>query len=102
MPELGILDATLTKEIETRFTYHPPGGDQATRYGLIRDKAKEFAYVLAENCPKSPDLTKALNHLDIAVMLANASIARNETHEPLDCPPDADFFANTNTAGLIV
>lgn len=68
----------MSKEIESRFTYHSPKGDQAERYQRIRDKAKELAYVLSECCPASPDFTKALNHLDIAVMLANASIARNE------------------------
>ncbi len=66
------------EEINTRFTYHPPKNDQPERYNRIREKAREFAFVLMENCPNSPDFTKALNHLDITVMLANASIARNE------------------------
>lgn len=68
----------LVKDIEGRFTYHPPKGDQPERYRMIRDKAKELALLIAECCPTSPDATKALNHLDLAVMLANASIARNE------------------------
>lgn len=102
MPELGIFDAKLTAEIETRFTYHPPCGDQAERYGLIRDYAKQFAFRLAECCPNSPELTKALNHLDIAVMLANASIARNETYEPESTeentePNYMDPLFNSNT-----
>ncbi len=65
-------------DIENRFTYHPPKEDQPQRYERIRAQAKELAKTLAECCPGSPDLTKALNHLDITVMLANASIARNE------------------------
>jgi len=35
----------------------------------------EFARVIHENCPESPDRTAAIRHLREAVMTANASIA---------------------------
>ena len=65
-------------DVEKRFTYHPPKGDQVDRYQQIRDGAKAFAFLLAETCPDSRELTRAVNKLEEAVMLANAAIARNE------------------------
>lgn len=63
--------------IPARFTYHPPHGDQAERYERLRGGAREFAELLAELCPSSPELTRAVNAVDDAVMLANAAIARH-------------------------
>ncbi|MCD8352558.1 MAG: hypothetical protein LUC93_18295 [Planctomycetaceae bacterium] len=65
-------------EIEKRFSYHPPHGDQGERYKAIRNKAKEFAYMLVVDCPASRELSLALTNLDQVVMMANAAIARNE------------------------
>jgi len=64
--------------IEHRFTYHPPKGDQAERYGEIRSGAKEFATMIAELTPASREQSLAITHLEQAVMWANAAIARNE------------------------
>lgn len=71
-------EIALSKQIENRFTYHPPLPDQPERYKKIRDKAKEFAYLLANECPTSRELSTALTKLDEVVMFANAAIARNE------------------------
>lgn len=68
----------LTLDIEKSFTYHPPKGDQAARYQALREKAKEFAHLINESCPESEDKRYALHYLNISVMSANASIARNE------------------------
>jgi hypothetical protein len=65
-------------EIEKRFTYHPPKGDQAERYQLIRAKAKELADLVAQACPDSREKSLAFTKLEESVMWANASIARNE------------------------
>ena len=65
-------------QIERDFTYHPPKGDQVTRYAQIRDKAKEFALLLAELTPDSPEQDEALSLLNLSTMSANAAIARNE------------------------
>lgn len=67
----------MNPEIENRFTYHPPQGDQPWRYTSIRDKAKEFAYMLQSLCPKSDELRTAIEKIEEATMWANASIARH-------------------------
>jgi hypothetical protein len=66
------------EELENRFTYHAPHGDQAERYVQIRDQAKSLARSLATLCPESRELSLALTKLDEVVFWANASIARRE------------------------
>lgn len=66
------------EELNKRFTYHPPKGDQAARYVDIRAFATEFAIMLNDKCPTSREKSLALTKLEEAVMFANASIARNE------------------------
>jgi hypothetical protein len=66
-------------EIENRYTYHPPKGDQPERYEKIRAAAKRFAHVVQELCPNSPERAHAKDRIDEAVMWANASIARHES-----------------------
>lgn len=63
--------------LEERFTYHPPTPDQIPKYEEIRRLGLEFAARLSELCPSSPELTHAVNHVDVAVMLANAALARH-------------------------
>lgn len=65
-------------DIETRFTYHPPKGDQATRYELLRGNAKTLAVTIQELCPDSREKALAMTKLEEASMWANAAIARNE------------------------
>lgn len=66
------------KELDIRFTYHAPFGDQAERYAEIRRQALHLAGVLATFCPQSRELSVALTKLDEVVFWANASIARRE------------------------
>jgi len=68
----------LKERIENDFTYHAPKGDQVERYQRIRDKAKELAFLIIASTPESPDQSVALTLLNLSVMSANASIARNE------------------------
>lgn len=65
-------------EIEKRFTYHVPKGDQPERYVEIRRSALQFALRLNALCPDSRELSNAMTHLDECVMNANAAIARRE------------------------
>lgn len=65
-------------EVQRRFTYHLPVGDQPTRYKQLRGAAHAFAELLMELCPASPERRRALDHVDDAVMAANAAIARTE------------------------
>jgi hypothetical protein len=66
------------KDLDNRFTYHAPKGDQALRYEMIRDSARNFAEHIDGRCPDSREKSLAITHLEEAVMWANASIARNE------------------------
>jgi hypothetical protein len=66
------------RDLENRFTHHPPKGDQAVRYGQIRSDAKHLAYVIDELAPDSREKSLAITHLEDVVMWANAAIARNE------------------------
>lgn len=68
----------LKQRISRDFTYHAPKEGQILRYESIRDKARELAYLMADTCPYSRELSVALTHLEEAVMWANAAIARNE------------------------
>lgn len=66
------------QQIAAAFSYHSPQGNQAARYGLLRQKAKEFADLITCNSPASREQSLALTHLQEAVMFTNAAIACNE------------------------
>lgn len=62
--------------IDRTFTYHAPTPTQIPLYEDIRAKAKEFALFLVEVLPESALKEEALQHIDVAVMRANAAVAR--------------------------
>jgi hypothetical protein len=66
------------KELEKRFTYHKPKGDQPQKYEQLRAAARELAEAFNALCPESREKSLAFTALEEAVMWANASIARNE------------------------
>jgi hypothetical protein len=66
------------EQIAHRFDYHAPKGDQAERYGNIRQAIKQAAITCLGLTPCSPEQTRAMNALDEAMMLFNAAIARTE------------------------
>lgn len=68
----------LLNRIERDFTYHPPKGDQQSRYEYLRHRAKTLAGDIVRNTPVSREQSLALTSLEEAVMWANAAIARNE------------------------
>jgi len=65
-------------ELENNFTYHAPKPGQPERYQRLREKAKEFALLILEECPSSREQSVAITHLETSVFWANAAIARNE------------------------
>lgn len=67
-----------TTDLNNRFTYHAPKGDQPERYVAIREKAKELATLIAQATPESREQSLALTHLQNCSMWANAAIACNE------------------------
>lgn len=66
------------EELENRFTYHAPEGNQAERYENIRMVAKGFAAMILSNTPESREQSLSITRLEEAVFWANASIARRE------------------------
>ena len=64
-------------DIENRFTYHKPTEEQASKYPVIRDKAKDLAYIIKENVPAGREQALALTKLEEVVMWANAGISRS-------------------------
>lgn len=69
----------LLARVERDFTYHAPHGDQAQRYNVIREQAKQLALTLVKFTPQSREQSLALTELEKSVMFANAAIARNES-----------------------
>lgn len=80
------LTDTQKKRLENNFQYHPPIGDQAERYILIREAQKTFAETIMTLCPDSRELSLALTAVEDAGMYANAAIARNEKPEDFEEP----------------
>lgn len=72
---------TDSRELENRFTYHPPITDQEVRYQQIRDFGHGLATVINGHAPDSREKALALTKIEEAVMWANAAIARNEKAE---------------------
>lgn len=66
------------KEIHGWFTYHSPKDSQTERYELLRDAARELAFKILNNVPKSADRSAAIRKLRECIMTANAAIACGE------------------------
>jgi hypothetical protein len=67
------------KDIENRFTYHPPkNSDQTDKYNELRAMGKSLALNIGVMCPDSREKSIAITKLEECIMWANASIARNE------------------------
>ena len=64
------------EELDTRFTYHLPTGEQPDKYAKIGDKVRELAELIVEVCPDSREQSLAMTDLEKVRMWANASIAR--------------------------
>lgn len=66
------------QDLDSRFSYHPPFGDQQRRYEAIRAKQRELAELIVELTPMSREQSTALTKLDEVGFFSNAAIARNE------------------------
>lgn len=75
--EMAAFQKPTFEELSHRYTYHPPKGDQASRYEVIRAVILGAAKIIVEQTPCSPEQTRALNALDEAMFLANAAVARH-------------------------
>lgn len=66
------------KDLENRFTYHAPKGNQPQKYENLRKNALAFSELINATCPESREKSLAITHLEEVCFWANASIARNE------------------------
>jgi hypothetical protein len=82
-----VVTEELQADIEKRFTYHRPGGDQPERYQALRGYARELALTMCRLVPESRERSLAVGKLEEAIFWANAGIARRESwHEPTPDP----------------
>ncbi len=65
-------------DLDNRFTYHAPHGNQIARYEMLRGAARNYAQIIVELTPQSREQAVALTNLEQATFWANAAIARNE------------------------
>ena len=68
----------MSEQVEKIFTYHAPKDDQPERYVILRDTAKQLAYLIVGTTPSSREQSLAITHLEEAIFYVNAAIARNE------------------------
>jgi hypothetical protein len=74
------------QQLDDWFTYHSPLDGQIDRYQQLREAAKQFASLVNELVPQSPEKNAAIASIRSAVMWSNAGIACNEK-----LPPDAPY-----------
>jgi hypothetical protein len=65
-------------DLDNRFSYHAPAGDQADRYHALRNRAYTLATWIMETTPPSREQALALTKLEESIMWANSAIARHE------------------------
>lgn len=76
--EKMIMETNQRVVVEDMFTYHPPKPGQPEKYGALRSKAKELAYLINDLCPVSSEKVRAREKLQEVIFLANAAIALHE------------------------
>lgn len=65
------------KDLDNRFSHHPPTPEQIEKYARIRQEAQILAELINDLCPESREKGNALTRLDEVMFHANAAIARN-------------------------
>lgn len=65
-------------DLDNRFTYHAPKGDQGERYIALRAKAKELAEMIVAKVPDGREQVLALTNIEQSIFWANAGIARRD------------------------
>jgi hypothetical protein len=66
------------RDLENRFTYHTPKGDQQERYVALRTMALALAEDISHSVPPGRERALALTNLEQSIFWANAGIARGE------------------------
>lgn len=74
----------LEVDIENRFTYHPPAGEQeAFAHNQIRGFCGELATHLNYALPEGREKSLAITKLEEVMFWANASLARMRVEPPI-------------------
>ncbi len=69
------VDAKEEMQINEWFTYHSPKADQPDRYTILREEAKNLAFIIQKIVPPCADRSAAIRKLRECIMTANAAIA---------------------------
>lgn len=67
----------LLERVEHDFTYHAPTPEQIVKYAQLRMDAKSLATLIVNLTPDCHEQRLALDLLNLAIMQANAAIARH-------------------------
>ncbi len=62
-------------QIKDIFTYHCSDERQTEIYNRLRSEALQLALTINELCPDSREKSLAITNLQMAIMMANASVA---------------------------
>ena len=66
----------LHERIDWDLTSHQVGEVYSSKTEVMRQKAREFAHLIAGNCPEGREQSLALTHIEIALFYGIAGIAR--------------------------
>jgi hypothetical protein len=66
------------ENIEKNFTYQRPTDDMVPKFTVLREKAKELAILIDENCIDCREKSLAITKVEEAIMWINAGIVRNK------------------------
>lgn len=74
----------LDKKLLDRWRHYHPKDDQSRRYVKINQSTRRLCSILLENCPRSRELSIAVQHLENVRLWANNSIMKNEALKNVD------------------
>ena len=66
------------QDLENRFTYHAPTGNQPAKYVELREAGLNLAERICELTPDSREQSLAITKLEEVIFWSNAAIARND------------------------
>lgn len=70
------LSKRMVERLDRDYTYHPPTPEKIERYAAVREKGRELATLITQCVPECRELHASLTNLELAILLANAGIAR--------------------------
>lgn len=73
-----VMEPGMQHRLQNDFTYHAPFGDQAVRYGELRDAGKRLAEAVVIRTPVCREQSLALTKIEEAIFWANAAVSRHE------------------------